>query len=128
MANKMPRGHAATKALIKSCAEFQVRIEGLEDAPSFRFIPHDNPLDPYNGRTDGPPSGRGSFSPKAKPKGITTWTPTTLSLAPNYQVPMAGDDPALTHARARWAQGFPELLREWLEANRTAQPELSLAA
>jgi hypothetical protein len=112
MAGRFPRGHDATKKLIASCAANGAGIEGLPDAPSFRFIPvaqAERPLE-Y-----GPPSARGTVAcGKSKPKGIRNWNPVRLSLDPNYQLPMAGDHPDLTEARKAWAKGDPKPLREWL--------------
>lgn len=109
---KLGPEHAKTKKLIASCAASGVGIEGLEDAPSFRFIPIDQGARPLDNRG---PSARGSIAcGKPKPKNIRTWNPVRLSLDPQYGVRMAGDDPDLTLCRLSYHRGDPAPLREYL--------------
>jgi hypothetical protein len=120
MALRFPRGHAQTKKLIASCAAQGVGIDGLADVPSFRFVPAGStefPSSFTNGKPHGEPTKRGSFVlGKAKPKHLKNWTPCRTSADPMYAQPMAGDDAALTKARAKYADGKPELLRAYLAA------------
>lgn len=111
------------KALIKTATEGGVGLDAgsVPDAPTFTFEPGTPPLENVK------PSARGTAPrPKARLKS-TWWTPSSISLAPNYQSPMAGDDWALTDARKAWADGNPKPLREWLEQQRQPQ-ELKEAA
>ena len=118
MALRFPRGHAATKKMIASCAGQGVGIEGLADAPSFRFVPAASvaPVSSFtNGATYGEPSKRGGHVlGKPKPKRFKNWTPCRTSADPMYQVSMAGDDWRLTEARRAYAKGNPQPLREYL--------------
>ena len=114
---RFTRGHAATKKMIASCAAQGVGIEGLPDAPRFRFVPTTRTADSFTGREDCGPSGRGGHVlGKSKPKHFKNWTPCRTSADPMYGQPMAGDDDALTEARASYAKGNPGPLREYLAA------------
>jgi hypothetical protein len=120
MALRFPRGHAATKKMIASCAAQGVGIDGIEGAPSFRFIPAESKAPPSsfsNGDEYGEPSKRGSIAcGKPKPKHIKNWNPSRLSVEPQYNVSMAGDDHRLTQARRDYAMGKPAKLRAYLAA------------
>lgn len=119
---KFPRGHAANKKLIASCAANGVAIEGLEGASRFRFYPVERARDSFKGRDDGGPSGRGSvLCGRAKPKHIKNWNPARTSLDPQYEIAMAGDDRALTKARRAYAQGDPDPLRKYLAEQAAAR-------
>lgn len=112
--------HNRAKAVIASAAAHGAGIDYLPDAPRFRFVPNGPAA-----RDSGKPSTRGQFSYPNRLK-LKNWRPTPLSLAPQYDVAMAGDDYALTDARRAWAKGNPVPLRKWLAAQRPA--ELKLAA
>ena len=106
---KFPRGHAANKKLIASCAANGVAIEGLEGASNFRFYPAERERDAFKGRENCGPSGRGSvLCGAAKPKHIKNWNPARTSLDPQYEVAMVGDDWPLTRARKAYAGRQPE--------------------
>ena len=131
---------AAQRQLIKDCAEHGCGIEGLVDAPNFRFTPAADMIGesatnvwghefPYVAKPlhDGKPSSRGSVRgtvAKGFPK-LKNWTVPSYSLAPNYNIPMNGDDPDLTDARRSWHRGNPDPLRVYLaeqaEARRAAK-------
>jgi hypothetical protein len=123
MAWKHAPGHKATLDLIKSCAASGAGIEHIDAAPRFRFEPvpragKDSFHPPAGdwGRIDGgPPSNRGSIAcGNPKPKHLKNWNPTRLDANPMYHVGMAGDSRALTEARAAWARGNPQPLRDYL--------------
>lgn len=124
--SKFPRNHAATKKMIASCAANGAGIEGLEDAPNFRFIPAQWGGDSFKGRENCGPSKRGSVRcGPPKPKNIRNWNPPSTSLDPQYSIAMAGDDEALTKARKAYAAGDPDLLRKYL-SSRAAPQEYDL--
>ena len=109
---------AAERALIKGCAEQGVGIDDLGNGSTFRFVPTEHGGDPYKGRRDEGPSGRGTLPGTVQPwfrkLKLRNYTPPSLSLAPMYGQPMKGDDGDLTAARRRYADGDPAPLRKWL--------------
>lgn len=110
--HRFPRGHAQTKELIKECAMSGVAIDGLDDAPSFRFIPVDSDTGRLN--SNAPPSGRGTLSVGKDRYGCKNWKPQPLDLNPQYNVPMTGNSDELNEARRSWSRGAPDALRKLL--------------
>ena len=73
---------------------------------------------------DDKPSNRGSV-PGSSVFKLRNYRPPPLSLAPCYQIPMAGDPDELTEARRAWHDGDPGPLRKFLQQARPAAPELA---
>lgn len=106
----LPRSHSATLALIKAAAETRSPIEPgtIPEAPTFCFIPAEP-----DEKTAAPPerptaAGRKSYCEpmRADWRGIVKhWRPTPISLESMHRVPMAGDTPEMTRARAALAGG-----------------------
>lgn len=115
------------KVIIEACVKSGAGIDQLEDAPNFRYTPAQFTVTSFKGRERCKPSGRGSVSIGGNPLKLKTWTPSKLSLAPQYDVPMRGDSQELTDARREWLiYGDPGPLRELLakqaDERRKARP------
>lgn len=107
---------AAERALIKGCAEQGVGIDDLGNGSTFRFVPAERAAKEINYAK---PSSRGSTAAPCQPwaRKLKNWKPARMSLDPMYNVPMAGDDIALTYARRRYHDGYPKPLRAYLKSS-----------
>jgi DNA-binding XRE family transcriptional regulator len=120
----------AQKALIRSCCEAGVGIEGLEGMERFSFVPPPSTARDREAVSEyAKPSKRSSYRPKCRnPRCIchkSRWFKhcALVSGTGDYHIPMRGDDAALDKARKEYSEGRPKPLRKWLAdtaANRRA--------
>ena len=120
MSTALHRAPVAHRQLIASLVAARVGCEpgSIPGAPLFRYVPSEEPAP----LIDDKPSSRGSV-PGVSAFRLKHYRPASLSLAPCYQIPMAGDSAALTDARLAWHGGDPGPLREYLQQARPAEPE-----
>lgn len=113
------------KVIIESCVATGAGIEFLSDAPNFRFVPVDQLTRVAKNKDSFTPTEWQSVGPSKRPalacgRGnvlkLKTWTPSKLDANPMYGVTMKGDSEALSKARAKYAGGDPQPLRDYLRA------------